>query len=1097
MESPSRAGGTARAVRPAFRSLILLIAGLTALHIAGLGLFTGGFLLQRLELASHADCTSKKIVDDLPMPPKGAAEGNIEALYAWENILQETECTLKPRFSKAVVWIIDALRYDFLISPTNSSLADEYMHGHFPTPQRLASQDDATAFLSHFLADAPTTTLQRLKGLTTGSLPTFIEAGANFGGAGQVKEDNWIAQYRNRILRERQLDANATSGAGMTFVGDDTWDMVFSSLFDDGRSWAYSSFNVEDLDSVDAGVEKHMLDQIKDTDTSLLIAHSLGVDHVGHRFGPSHARMTPKLEQMDRLVGRVIDMLDDDTLFVLLGDHGMDATGDHGGDSELEVGAGLFMYAKKGFYPGALAEQSDINSVLDDTAYVPFSPLDGKHRSVAQIDLVPTLSLLLGLPIPYNNLGTVIPELFASHSTPLGALDATLLRALRINARQIHTYTLDYATHATDLNAFRPELDRLWYEALQLDAQYVELSKSSRLSTKARAELQESARKAAKAYTLYTRRAVVHARSVWAQFADSKIIAGLLVLMGSIGVSIVLYRQSALGSNQLSVVQLYEDIELPTLYGTAIGFAIGILILGLNQTISLPLRSFDAIVFFSAIGAEIGIFAASFVRKQKRLASKTPMMTFAAVVILAVHAALFASNSFTMWEDRITLALLALVLVSRAIIGYSAPTTRLQLQMPLLAVVALVFVRIAAMSRVCREEQAPYCAPSFYARITRTDGKFADNPAYAYAGPATNSPWVSGLAYILALAVPEMLRRMLTTSQSQHGSAGTILTWIIRPALMIGSGYWLADWAHGLESMDESTRASMLPFKQYAGLTTLLLVGVIGVLFWIWAPLPISVRHQLDHVSILGFGNAFGSSMLMWTTLWYALLFLLAQPMGQVALTLCFLALTILAELGDNERDVRLIRSALLREAAKQPIEPEPVLPTLLDSVTIALVGWVAFFATGHQATFSTIQWRIAFVGFQTVTHPWSPLFVILNAFGPLSVLPAFALVLSVLWNVAPHRMRAENKPAPPMTLASSLLRATMGFLLTHSVLTFSSAAFACYFRRHLMLFKIWVPRFMTGALGLLLADLAILLAIGTAWHISTKVHRVFGSQFT
>lgn len=34
-------------------------------------------------------------------------------------------------------------------------------------------------------------------------------------------------------------------------------------------------------------------------------------------------------------------------------------------------------------------------------------------RRVAQIDLVPTVSLLLGTPIPFGNLGSVIPELFA------------------------------------------------------------------------------------------------------------------------------------------------------------------------------------------------------------------------------------------------------------------------------------------------------------------------------------------------------------------------------------------------------------------------------------------------------------------------------------------------------------------------------------------------------------------------------------------------------------------------------------------------------------------------------------------------------------
>lgn len=43
------------------------------------------------------------------------------------------------------------------------------------------------------VADAPTTTLQRLKGITTGSLPTFIDIGSNFATA-EINEDNFIDQ---------------------------------------------------------------------------------------------------------------------------------------------------------------------------------------------------------------------------------------------------------------------------------------------------------------------------------------------------------------------------------------------------------------------------------------------------------------------------------------------------------------------------------------------------------------------------------------------------------------------------------------------------------------------------------------------------------------------------------------------------------------------------------------------------------------------------------------------------------------------------------------------------------------------------------------
>jgi phosphatidylinositol glycan class O len=43
------------------------------------------------------------------------------------------------------------------------------------------------------MADAPTTTMQRLKGMMTGGLPTFIDAGSNFESAA-ITEDNIIVR---------------------------------------------------------------------------------------------------------------------------------------------------------------------------------------------------------------------------------------------------------------------------------------------------------------------------------------------------------------------------------------------------------------------------------------------------------------------------------------------------------------------------------------------------------------------------------------------------------------------------------------------------------------------------------------------------------------------------------------------------------------------------------------------------------------------------------------------------------------------------------------------------------------------------------------
>src|SRR5205823_2318702 len=112
-------------------------------------------------------------------------------------------------------------------------------------------------------------------------------------------------------------------------------------------------------------------------------------------YGPDHPAMHDKLLQMDTVLRDVVRELPDDTLLVVLGDHGMDGKGDHGGESDDEIEAALWMYSKRTVFGRTRPE------------YVT-PPPTAKDRPVAQIDLVPTLALLLGIPVPFNNLGKVI-----------------------------------------------------------------------------------------------------------------------------------------------------------------------------------------------------------------------------------------------------------------------------------------------------------------------------------------------------------------------------------------------------------------------------------------------------------------------------------------------------------------------------------------------------------------------------------------------------------------------------------------------------------------------------------------------------------------
>ncbi|KAG5219787.1 mannose-ethanolamine phosphotransferase gpi [Salix suchowensis] len=200
--------------------------------------------------------------------------------------------------------------------------------------RRLTAEHPRNSFLFDSYSDPPTATLQRIKALTTGSLPTFVDIGNNFG-ASSIAEDSIM----------KQLQA---AGKKVAFMGDDTWLSVFPDSFHPNMSFPYDSFNVEDLHTVDEGVITHLfpllLDESKPFD--FLIGHFLGVDHVGHRVGPDHQSMKTKLMQMNTVLEKVVQLLDDDTLLVVLGDHGMDRTGDHGGDGDLETSAALWLYSK-------------------------------------------------------------------------------------------------------------------------------------------------------------------------------------------------------------------------------------------------------------------------------------------------------------------------------------------------------------------------------------------------------------------------------------------------------------------------------------------------------------------------------------------------------------------------------------------------------------------------------------------------------------------------------------------------------------------------------------------------------------------------------
>lgn len=116
--------------------------------------------------------------------------------------------------------------------------------------------------------------------------------------------------------------------------------------------------------------------------------------------------MMPKQQEMDGIIENVYEAIESEahlnsTLFVVVGDHGMNRQGNHGGSSVGETSAGMLFLSPrfKSVTKGQLSPATAGESGFDF------------YTAVDQADLVPTLAGLLGFSIPRNSLGVFIPEL--------------------------------------------------------------------------------------------------------------------------------------------------------------------------------------------------------------------------------------------------------------------------------------------------------------------------------------------------------------------------------------------------------------------------------------------------------------------------------------------------------------------------------------------------------------------------------------------------------------------------------------------------------------------------------------------------------------
>lgn len=1033
------------------------------LMTAGLLIFSSGFLLNRVARPERTGCKQCTGPD-----------------CDFEQLLKNPDFAARlclERKTRVVLLVVDALKYDFARWYNDNNSASSYHRNKLPIIRELLENQPTNSRLYKFVADPPTTTMQRLKGLTTGSLPTFIDIGSNFASE-SIEEDNIV-------------DQNAADG--IVFMGDDTWTNLFPGKFK--RQFPSPSFNVWDLDTVDKDVGYRIFFEMKKKDWSLLIAHVLGVDHCGHKHGANHPEMTRKLNDTNNLINEIVESLEENMVLFVVGDHGMTDSGDHGGDSSHEVEAAMFVYST-----------------------MPLVDYDSHEDTVNQIDLVPTLASILRTPIPFSNLGSVVlgslPSLTRSGRIEdnLWYLAFSVWRNIVQTKKYIDVYSGDsYLFSNEQLETVEDMYTRLYKQ----------------IKTVRTVEEFESFIKNSKDYFKLLKDLCTE---VWVQF-DSGLISKGLPLMFCTLFFFYLFvtgvpedRMSKIF--QSSFLQYAVIVNFLTALTVIFGYFFGFMdemknnIFFLTGAESVTLLAVLIGTHWDAISMRW--YVGWYYRKIKKLSY------ISRVILLLTICSLF-SNSFIVEESSV-LSFLLVTLISllmynlmkentnetseRKAKPFLKPQARSNLKTIVLiaGLIACVSIRLSHYFWRCREEQQRECSGFVMGKMGSV---MSDNLERIF---------LAITLIILALYIT-IVRLWMQNCGNLSGFSPSVLIGQYCP-VVIGvcmSCYWV------LQKLPKFVKIKFALSWQVSTLPNIIYaLSVMAILVLYYRPLNVFLlpkkkefinayqdenvvprlfekikksiykkNVEVDDTPIVyGLGTAYSAAFI---SLSVFLMLLYSLLLGDVLSPSTFLMF--------------LSCASVLGLSAVERYKNANSISELVEVSTPVLLCWFLtaeyfFYGTGHQSSFPTIHWDAAFVG--TGGHFYGNLvpaiLIGINTFGshivlgstlPLLVIAPFTFYL-VFPKLAKVKFADDDMKRGELLLfqKNSVFHAAVfsvagKYTLLHGIRTFGSMLTATIHCRHLMVWKIFAPKLIFEGLGLLVTLVSVLASFYMVFRIDQQMEHL------
>ena len=165
-------------------------------------------------------------------------------------------------------------------------------------------------------SETPTVTAARVKSLLTGALNSLIEVKDNFG-QGERSADSIL-----KTLRLKEKVVPNSPHENVVFCGGYSWVNIYGEYID--RPFPKELFGVSDLDDGDKLTLRDFYREFDTKNWTLLIGHFFGVDHAGHYLNDvDHPEMQRKLGDAEAIIKDLTQKLDNDTVLLVFGDHGM------------------------------------------------------------------------------------------------------------------------------------------------------------------------------------------------------------------------------------------------------------------------------------------------------------------------------------------------------------------------------------------------------------------------------------------------------------------------------------------------------------------------------------------------------------------------------------------------------------------------------------------------------------------------------------------------------------------------------------------------------------------------------------------------------